>query len=153
MLAWRICKASHAEEPLSGEGARLFGGRWNLKGTPLVYTAGSQSLATLECLVHLELSELPKDYRVIGIELPDGLARRTLLPENLPTDWQAVPGPESLKRLGTDWIRTGQEAILLVPSVIIPDEWDILLNPAHPDAAAFKSRTPIPFRFDRRLGR
>ena len=151
MLVWRICKAKHATPPLNGEGARLFGGRWNHKGTCLVYTAESQSLATLECLVHLELSDVPKDYQVIGIEIPEEVQTKTLLPANLPMDWQAIPGPESLKRIGSDWIREGKEAVLIVPSAIIANEWNILLNPNHPDAARFRPKPPTPFAFDPRL--
>lgn len=151
MLVWRICKAVHAAAPLSGEGARRFGGRWNEKGTRMVYTAGSQSLATLEVLVHLTLSEVPKDYQAIAIELPEHLPCLRLPASSLPTDWRGVPGPESLKKIGTAWLQAGREAILMVPSAIIPEEWDVLLNPEHPDAAHFQARAPLPFAFDPRL--
>ena len=151
MRVWRICKAKHAANPLGGEGARLYGGRWNHRGTRLVDTAASQSLATLECLVHIEVGDLPVDYQAIGIEIPDALPRRTLTPASLPLDWKAVPGPESLKAIGTAWVRAAAEAVLLVPSAVVHDEWIILINPDHPDAARITARPPVPFAFDTRL--
>lgn len=151
MLVWRICKARHAASPLGGEGARLYGGRWNHKGFRMVYTAASQSLATLEALVHLEVGDTPGDYRAVSVDLPDDLPQRVLTPGELPADWRQVPGPGSLKDLGTDWLRSGKEAVLRVPSAIIPDEWNVLLNPDHPDAARFRPGVPTAFIFDPRL--
>lgn len=151
MLAWRLVKARHGAAPLAGEGARRFGGRWNHKGTRMVYAAGSQSLAILECLVHLELGEAPADFQAIAIEVPEGLARRVLTPAQLPPDWRSIPGPESLKALGTLWARDAREAVLVVPSAIIPEEVNLLLNPEHPDFARLTARPPAPFAFDPRL--
>jgi len=151
MLVWRLVKVRHGAAPLAGEGARRFGGRWNHKGTRMVYAAGSQSLAILECLVHLELSEAPADLQAIALEIPDALARRVLAPGDLPPDWRAIPGPESLKALGTLWARDAREAVLVVPSAIIPEEVNVLLNPDHPDFALLTARPPVPFAFDPRL--
>lgn len=117
----------------------------------MVHTAESQSLATLEALVHLELEDLPGDYCAVGIDIPDDLARRVMNPADLPADWREVPGPGSLKDLGTAWLRSGREAVLRVPSAIIPGEWNLLLNPEHPDAARLWPGVPMPFAFDPRL--
>lgn len=151
MRVWRLCKAKHAGTPLSGEGARLHGGRWNHVGTPMVYTSASLSLAILESLVHLEAGDLPPDYVSIAFDLPDDLPKTTLSPQDLPVGWDLIPGPKTLKDLGTAWAQAGREAILLVPTAITPDEWNVLLNPLHPEMARVTAHPPAPFAFDPRL--
>ena len=149
---WRLCRARHAADPLSGEGARLFGGRWNAKGTRMVYCSGTQSLACMEALVHLDLRDLPRDYQVVGIDIPEGLASKRMAPADLPPDWRQIPGPESLKELGTAWAATGAQVILVVPSAVIPEESNYLINPDHPDVKQLRVLPALPFRFDQRLG-
>lgn len=150
---WRLCRAKHASAPLSGEGARLFGGRWNFKGTRMVYCAGTKSLACLEALVHLDISDLPKDFHVVGIDIPSDVSVKHLSADDLPADWNQIPGPDSLKVLGTDWIALGKEALLVVPSTVIPDEQNYLINPSHPDIERLKVLPAAPFVFDPRLSR
>jgi RES domain-containing protein len=150
---WRLCRAKHAGDPLSGEGARLFGGRWNAKGTRMVYCAATQSLACMEALVHLDLQDLPKDYQAVGIDIPDGVSMKRLAATGLPPDWKQVPGPESLKELGTAWAASGKEAVLVVPSAVIPDELNYLINPDHPDVKLLRVLPAVPFVFDGRLNR
>jgi RES domain-containing protein len=151
MRVWRLCKAKHAADPLSGSGARLYGGRWNHKGIRMVYAAESLALAALECLVHFEQNDMPNDYVAIGIEIPDSISSRNLAVKDLPKDWQDIPGPESLKALGTQWVRAGKEAVLIVPSAVVPMEKNILINPEHPESVGIKLQTPFPFLFDTRL--
>lgn len=148
---WRLCGAKNAGNPLSGEGARLFGGRWNAKGTRMVYCAEFLSLACMEVLVHLDLRNLPRDYRAIGIYIPDDVPLKILIPAELPLGWDQVPGPESLKILGSSWCAEGRETILGVPSAVIPGEWNYLINPDHPDARRLECSDPAPFPFDNRL--
>jgi len=138
-------------DPLSGEGARLFGGRWNAKGTRLAYCSGHLSLACLESLVHVDIRHLPEDLLAIGIDIPDEVSRKVLDPLAYPAGWDQVPGPESLKAIGSAWAAAKAEALLIVPSTVIPEEMNILVNPDHPEAARLVIRPGRPFTFDRRL--
>jgi RES domain-containing protein len=139
MIAWRISRAPFAD--LSGTGARLYGGRWNSPGRALIYAAETAALAVLEVRVHLDLAPdlLPDDYVLTGIAC-DGLGVETL--DSLP------PDPLSF---GDQWLAEVRTPILRVPSFIVPESFNLLLNPAHPDAAALRQASQRPFRFDQRL--
>ena len=151
LRVWRLCKRAHAA--FDGEGARLAGGRWNRRGTRMVYTAGSLSLAALEILVHAEASLLPSDLVAIPADIPSSVAIEPLAEDLLPPDWRRNPAPEALAVLGTDWIAAARTPVLAVPSAIVPRESNYLLNPAHPDFAKIKRGTAEPFSLDPRLGR
>ncbi len=136
---WRICRRPFAD--LSGEGARLYGGRWNSPGRPLIYAAETAALAVLEVRVHLDLDwdTLPDDYVLASIDIG------SLVPEQideLPSDPRAI---------GDEWIRSRTTALLRVPSWIVPESHNILINPAHPDASSIAPSTIRPFAFDKRL--
>lgn len=139
MPAWRICRKPFAD--LTGEGARPYGGRWNSPGRPLLYTAETAALAVLEVRVHLDLAWdiLPDDYVLVEIEL--GEASLETIPE--------LPG--DTVRVGDAWIASRRSALLKVPSTIIPESFNILINPAHPDASAVSTTSMREFRFDERL--
>ena len=149
--AFRICKTRHLATVLSGEGARLNGGRWNSPGLPAVYTSSSLSLATLEVLVHLEDPELLANlFSWFPLEIPDDLAE-WLDPGTLPPEWlNDEPGPAS-RAAGDGWLKLRRSAALAVPSVVTPGEWNILLNPAHPDFPKLLPGPAKPFRPDPRL--
>ena len=149
--ASRICKTRHLATALSGEGARLNGGRWNSPGLPAVYTSSSLSLATLEVLVHLEDPELLANlFSWFPLEIPDDLAE-WLDPGTLPPEWlNDEPGPAS-RTAGDGWLKSRRSAALAVPSVVTPGEWNILLNPAHPDFPKLLPGPAKPFRPDPRL--
>ena len=149
MRVWRLCKIKHIA--FDGEGARRAGGRWNRRGTRVVYTSESLSLAALELLVHCEIALAPEDLVAVPAEVPDAIAREELSAADLPRDWRVHPAPEGLARLGTDWIRRGKTAVLGVPSAVVPAERNFLLNPAHPDFARIRVGRPEPFSFDPRL--
>jgi len=149
MLVWRLTRKAHAE--LTGEGARRFGGRWNHVGTSLVYTSGTLSLAVLEYLVHLPISDLPGDLVSIKIKIPDNVKCAEIDIDDLPATWRAFPAIEELKDLGRDWLHAGKTAILTVPSVVIPNESNYLLNPAHPETKHFTMESVDPFSLDPRL--
>lgn len=140
MIVWRICRATFAD--LSGEGARRFGGRWNSSGKPLIYAAEAAALAVLEVRVHLDLTPdlLPDDYQLIGIDTGDAALEAI---DAIPDDPQAA---------GDDWLRRGSSAVLRVPSSIVPESANLLLNPRHP-AADFRIASRRAFRFDSRLWR
>jgi RES domain-containing protein len=119
----------------------------------VVYTSATLSLATLEYFVHLDPSDMPDDLVAIPAEIPDTLARTEIRPETLPANWRAYPAPEALGELGTAWVRARRTAILLVPSAIVPQERNALLNPAHVEFRHIRVGTPQPFSFDPRLWR
>lgn len=150
LSAWRILKAKHRDQPLSGEGARRAGGRWNPRGVPLVYLADSIALATLEVLVHLQDVEALPTYSLAEIRFDASLVRE-LLPRDLPEDWGAYPHPQSTKALGQEWIDSGSSALLRVPSSVSPREANYLLNPVHPDAKKVEVAGVVEHAFDPRL--
>jgi RES domain-containing protein len=149
MRVWRLCKAKNAKDAFSGEGARLHGGRWNYRGIPVVYTSESRALAALELRVHTP--QLVRDLVLIGADLPDALPVTRLRPEDLPMGWDQYPAPEELKGIGMTWIEQGANVALVVPSVVIPSEHNIVLNPRHPDFPSIQIREPEPFLYDHRL--
>ena len=150
LTAWRIVKARYRSTAFDGEGARLFGGRWNTKGTPIVYTAGSQALAVLELLVHLKAPDLLKHYRLIPVTFDESLMRPLDL-RSLPSNWRRRPAPLAVRGIGDDWITDRRSVVLRVPSVIVPDESNYLINPRHPDFRKLHIGAPLTYRFDPRL--
>jgi RES domain-containing protein len=152
MKAWRITKKRRAKTAFSGEGARLYGGRWNSPGVPVVYVAESQSLAVLEVLVHLDSPALLKKYVFLEVDFEASLVLdldRSFLPKN----WQSDPVPEAVQAIGDRWVLSGDSAVLRVPSVLVPGESNFLLNPRHPDFGKVGVSRPLAFRFDPRLAR
>ena len=148
-LAWRIVKEKHAATAFTGEGAALAGGRWNSRGSHVVYTSGSASLAALETLVHLN-PLLRFKYVIFRIEVDETRMEKIML-SDLPPDWREQPPPPSTKQVGDLWFRQSRSAVLELPSVIVPGESNYLLNPTHPDFKMIVVSTPEPFAFDARL--
>ncbi len=150
LSAWRILKARYQNQPLSGEGARQVGGRWNHRGTPLVYLAESIALATLELLVHLQDAEILPNYALAEIRFDSSLVRE-LRAEDLPGDWNVFPHPASTREIGQQWIDARGSALLKVPSSVSPREANYLLNPEHPDANDVEVAAVLDHAFDPRL--
>lgn len=151
ITAYRICQRRFVKNAFDGEGARLNGGRWNSPGTRLVYLAGSISLAQLEMLVHLESDEvLHARYVVIPVGIP---SKHVLaLPrEKWPRGWRAASASSATKCLGDEWINSGGSLCLQVPSVLVPEEPNFLINPAHPAFADLQIGKARSLVFDRRL--
>jgi RES domain-containing protein len=119
----------------------------------VVYASATLSLATLEYFVHLDPSDMPGDLVAVPADVPDGLPRTEIRAESLPPNWRAYPAPDALAELGTAWARARKTPILLVPSVIVPQERNVLLNPAHPEFRRIRVGPPEPFSFDPRLWR
>ena len=147
--AWRMVKGKHAATAFSGEGASKTGGRWNSRGVPVVYASATRSLAALETLVHLN-PLVRFEYQIIRVEFDESLVER-LTHSALPRNWKAEPPPVSTRRLGNEWARARRSAILAVPSVIVPDETNFVLNPAHPDFRKLAIGPAVAFSFDPRL--
>lgn len=149
LTVWRLVTARFARSAFSGEGARLYGGRWNRKGVPFVYTAGTQSLAMLEMLVQDE--PLRARYVMIEARIPKGVQIDRIRVEDLPADWRSMAVREKLQDIGTAWARKRGAAVLAVPSAVIPAEGNYLLNPLHPDFRRIRVGKPQRFETDLRL--
>jgi|HubBroStandDraft_6_1064221.scaffolds.fasta_scaffold346070_3 RES domain-containing protein len=130
MRFWRICRRRYAAEAAPGEGARLYGSRWNSRGLRVVYASTSLALAAVETFVNLEPNLQPKDLVSIEGEVPDELEIGRLDPGSLPSNWHETRN-ETLRRFGDEWIRAGRTVALVVPSAAIRGEWNVLLNPVH----------------------
>jgi RES domain-containing protein len=150
VTAWRITKHKHLNSAFTGEGARLFGGRWNSSGTPMIYVAQSQSLAVLEVLVHLDSAAILEKYVLLRVDF-DQSRVTDLKKSELPTSWRADPPPIETQAIGDDWAAAEKSLALRVPSTLVPGESNFLLNPLHPDFKTLKVFKAQSFRFDPRL--
>jgi RES domain-containing protein len=129
---WRLTRKRHLDAALAGEGARRFGGRWNGRGIAIVYTSESLELALLEALVHVDVEVLPRDYWQLSFEVPDELIAPP--PRRLPTGWDALPPYRpGVQKIGNAWARSGRSLALRVPASVLPERFNVLVNPAHPD--------------------
>lgn len=149
MRVWRLCVGQHAAP--DGEGARLFGGRWNPPGAAVVYASATLSLATLEYLVNLDSDLFPENLVAVSADIPSALDIQSVAVGDLPANWREYPGPDVLPVIGATWAAARQAVILSVPSAVIPEERNYLLNPAHPHFSRICWNTPEPFQFDPRL--
>jgi len=148
MLTYRISKCTYIDD-LRGTGAALYGGRWHNKGTYILYTAASPSLAMLESIVHISTLAIP-DFCIICLEIPDdSILVKT--ESDLPSEWNAIPAPDILKNLGDTFINQNKFLALQLPSVVMPKENNFLLNPAHPAFGMVKKIYQSPIPFDERL--
>lgn len=152
VLLYRISKSKYATD-LSGEGARLFGGRWNLKGTPVVYTSDSTALATLETLVHFALDSVPRDRSIVTLYLPDNLPTFKLENQDLLDKWWVNPAPPKLARIGQEWIKKNAEVALVVPSSVTPqaEGLNYILNPKHSDFSQIEIVSVTEYCYDSRF--
>jgi len=150
MRAYRIVKKRHALSAFSGEGARAYGGRWNLPGIPMVYAVHTRALAALESLAHFGGAERRMAFLTFELEIPDNIAIRVEAAA-LPRHWRSEEPRRATQALGSEWQLGGRSAALVVPSVLVPQEYCVLLNPEHPDTNKILVTYPEPFTFDGRL--
>ena len=153
MIVYRIEREKYLETTLRGLGASLSSGfRWNSLNTQLVYTSQSRALATLEVSVHLDLSEdLPNDRYYVLIEIPDSLPILEVYIEDLPLNWDSKPPIKSTQVIGDDFVFFNDAAVLKVPSSIVAEEYNYLLNPNHPDFTKIKVVKTHKMLFDSRI--
>ena len=153
MIVYRIEREKYVDTTLQGIGASMSEGyRWNSLNTRLVYTAESRALATLEVSVHLDLSEdLPTDRFYLEIEIPDDITILEVELKDLPDDWDAKPPIITTQTIGDDFVHENEAAILKVPSSIVPQEYNYLINPNHSDASKIKIINKTRMSFDRRF--
>lgn len=149
----RILRKPFAASPFDGEGAYRFGGRWSSPGVRVAYAAERLSLAMIEYFVHIDSNDPPRDLVIVAADIPDDAPRFALSPADLPADWRMTPPPASLSSFGNEFIRSGRDLVLIVPSVIAPTEFNWLINPEHPDFSHVQVHPSEPFAYDPRFFR
>jgi RES domain-containing protein len=149
MKLYRVGRAKYAHD-ITGEGARLFGGRWNHKLTGCLYTSESRALAVLEYTVNVNIDEIPRALCITTIEVPE-TSIIELHEKNLPGNWKEVPAPSSTKELGTKLLQEAKALIIKVPSTIIPNEYNFLINPRHPEIDTVRIEGVVDFVYDVRI--
>lgn len=147
---WRLVKSRYASSAFDGEGARVYGGRWNSPGVRAAYASDNAALAVLEVLVHLDVTATLSTYSLVEASLPNESIDE-LDTSRLPDDWSTSPVPARVQMLGDAWMSAGQALALRVPSTLVPGASNLLINPAHPDIDRFQVVSILPFAFDRRL--
>lgn len=147
---WRLCAAKYGRTAFSGDGARLYGGRWSPGGISLVYAAESRALAVVEVLANVDDAETLFDvaWVLVSAEFPAELIEK---PTRLPDNWRQFPHAIETQALGMEWVRSKRSAVLRVPSAVVPGEWNYLLDPAHDDFKRVKIGQPESFAFDPRI--
>ena len=150
MEVYRLATKKWASS-LSGKGAALKGARWNSPGTEIIYSAQNRTLAMAEVAVHNTVATLPVDYMIITIYVPDDTPIKVVLEKDLPPDWNSFPYLPSTQQFGDDFIKENKYCILKIPSVVTKGDYNILINPFHPDFKKIKIIAIEPFSFDMRL--
>ena len=147
---WRLCAAKYGDTAFSGDGARLYGGRWSPSGIALAYAAESRALAVVEVLANVDDAETLFDvaWVLVSAAIPADLIDK---PTRLPDSWRQFPHAIETQTLGMEWMRSKRSAVLRVPSAVVPGEWNYLIDPAHEDFKRVKIGPPESFAFDPRI--
>lgn len=155
MLLWRIASdtADYEADELRGTGGERTGGRWNQVGQRVIYASTAIALACLETVVHLNARGLPLNRFLVAIEVPEEIQARRSISDvrSLAVGWSAIPEGHVSKAHRSAWIRSASSSLLLVPPLIVREEWNALINPVHPDAARIKASKRRPWFYDGRL--
>ena len=153
MILWRIAAETRrcAADDLSGEGAAKSPGRWNDEGQRALYTAPTIAIAVLETAAHIDDAGLPMNRFLVRIKVPEEVwGRRSVLDLGaLAPTWAAIPAGRGSVKRGADWIRFGTSALLVVPSVLVPEESAVVVNTSHPDAASLNAEVARKFEYNR----
>lgn len=150
MTIYRIDKESRSDF-LTGEGARLYGGRWNNPGTPMIYTSLNRATTYMETLVNWALPGFPKKRVIVEVEIPDSIVI-SYLNETLPMNWDVYPYIPFTQTCGDNWLKACSSLCLKVPSAAVVDEWNLLINPAHPEFKQINVISVKPAKFSERHG-
>ncbi|HEY4196325.1 MAG TPA: RES family NAD+ phosphorylase [Mucilaginibacter sp.] len=150
MIVYRLCKKGYAND-LSGRGAEINGGRWNGKGLAALYTSSSRALCAIEIMVHVPAGIIPKDYVMVVIDVPDNDPVKTIDVKDLPSNWNSNPIAVSTQRIGNTFLYEQKSLVLKVPSAIIKDDWNYIINPVHKGFQRIKILSTETFAFDTRL--
>ncbi|MBO9570941.1 MAG: RES family NAD+ phosphorylase [Chitinophagaceae bacterium] len=147
---YRLARKKFAE-PLSGKGAAFKGARWNSVGIELIYAAANRSLAMAEVAVHFTLATLPDDYVMVSLFIPDDIVSQKINVSDLPADWNIFPHSVSTQHIGDDFVAENKYCTLQVPSSVTQGDYNILINPNHPDFKRIKITEIVKFPFDKRI--
>lgn len=150
MDLYRISRKKYIKD-LSGEGAKKFGGRWNYKGSAVLYSSETESLAALETLFHTSIATMPSDLNLLILSIPDSINPDEIDINQLPSSWKNYPAPIQLAEIGNKWIDSESSLLLKVPSVLVKSEMNFLINPNHSDADKMSIKEIRPFTFDIRF--
>ncbi|MEO5947634.1 MAG: RES family NAD+ phosphorylase [Chitinophagaceae bacterium] len=150
MIVYRLSKKKYCRD-LSGKGAEIAGGRWNSKSIAMIYTSESRSLCTAEIAVHIPLGNIPSDYFLSTIEIPDTADVLEIKEAGLPKDWKTIPHSNSTQLLGDNFISANKLLVMKVPSVVVQGDFNYLLNPVHNLFSKVKVIKTEAFEFDERL--
>jgi len=148
MIIYRLAIEPYKDD-LSGTGSKIYGGRWNLPGSAAIYTAEHISLAVLEVLVNTDKNNIPPAYYLLKLNVPDSLPVKVIAASGLKAKW--YNDLEYAQFIGNNFLQSGKEGVLKVPSAIIKEEYNFLLNPAHPEFKKISIKESVPFDFDIRL--
>jgi RES domain-containing protein len=151
VTVYRLAKLKFQDQIFSGLGGLYARGRWTPRGRPVVYASGSISLAVLEYTVNYRRRGWVPPSVLGRAAIPDNVVIETVRPADLPANWLAATPPAELQDIGEVWLERGATAILKVPSAVVPEEWNYLLNPQHAEFRRIAVPPPEPFSLDRRL--
>ncbi|HEB01795.1 MAG TPA: RES domain-containing protein [Nitrospirae bacterium] len=151
MLCYRIVFARFEKYAFSGEGARFCAGRWNHKGTAIVYASETRALAALELLNRLDTKSKYEDFILFTAEIPDDLYINRIAVDELPDGWNQIPENTMYRGIGSSWVDSDSSVALFVPSVIMPEEYNILINTQHDDYGKINIVSKRDFKFDERI--
>lgn len=144
---WRIVKTKHADTAFDGEGARLFGGRWNQPGSALVYCSETLSLAAMEIFVHIDRWELAFKLVAIAVDIPETIKITHYTQKQIDKQLKN----KAAQDVGTDWVNKADSVALCLPSALVSHENNYLINPNHPDFKKLTIHKPETFEFDQRM--
>lgn len=150
MIVYRITRKRYARD-LSGKGAKMAGGRWNSPGIPILYTSGSIALAMLEVAVHLPLEKLPKGFCLTSIKIPEDFQEKKIERKKLPLNWSLSIHAPYTRSIGDNFIKDNNHLTLKVPSAVVPEEYNYLINPNHQYFSKVEIINVKELNFDSRL--
>lgn len=149
MQLWRVCREAH--QALDGEGARLYGGRWNPEGVAVVYASSTLALAALEYLIHVDVEDVPADLIAMQLDVPADAGTVRVAVADLPADWYRLPEHPACVALGDAWIAANEALLMRVPSAVVPEETNVLIAPSHARADDVTVAATRAFAYDPRL--
>jgi RES domain-containing protein len=153
LTVFRLGKHIYRNQLFSGQGGLYASGRWTPRGRPVVYTSASISLAVLEYTVNYRRRGWVPATVLGRSDIPASVHVKTISIDELPANWFAAAPPPQLQTIGGEWLERGETAVLKVPSAIVVEEWNYLLNPLHADFRRLRIAVPKPFSFDQRVAR
>ncbi len=150
MKVYRLHRKKYPDE-LSGKGAAIRGARWNSRGVEVIYTSSSRALAMAEVLVHLNIDIVPNDFLMLTIEVPEDISMAEIKDDELPSQWSSFSRIFLTQKIGDQFIQENRCCLFKVPSVVVPGDFNFLINPGHPEFENVKVVKSMVFPFDSRF--